>query len=256
MSNISKSNVYLRCMKTKFCIAVATLATSLVFHSCEELDFLKGADELTETEIVQGLKQALTVGTDTAVSHLNKTDGYFGDAIVKILLPEEAQPVYDVINKLPGSLVDNAILAINRAAEDAAKEATPIFVEAILSMTIDDGLTILNGTDTAATTYLRINTEQKLYDAFKPKIEASLSKDLVLGYSAEELYSDLINVYNKASLGGSLYDEITTNSLSEHTTRRALRGLFIKVGDEEKLIRTDVSHRVTDLLEKVFAEQD
>jgi hypothetical protein len=164
--------------------------------------------------------------------------------------------MYDVLNLLPTNLVEDNILAINRAAEDAAREATPIFVDAITNLTIDDGWEILNGEDSAAINYLRRNTRQQLFDAFQPKIDVSLSKDLVLGLSANDLYSNLISVYNKASLNGFLFDEIQTNSLSEHTTDRALRGLFMKVRDEEKLIRTDASHRVTDLLEKVFAEQD
>jgi hypothetical protein len=183
-------------------------------------------------------------------------DGFYKDELVKILLPAEAQPVYDILNLLPSGIVDETILSINRAAEDAAKEATPIFLGAIHELTIEDGWGILNGNDTAATTYLRSKTYQKLFDAFQPKIEASLAKDLVLGISAENLYSKLINLYNTASIGGLLFDEINTNSLSEHTTNRALRGLFIKVGNEETLIRENPTHRVTQLLQQVFAEQD
>lgn len=241
--------------KLKFYAMVAALATTSV--ACEGLDDLLGdGDVLTDAEIVMGLKEALNHGTDTAVANLHVTDGYFGNQLLKILLPEEAQPVYEVIELLPIDLVDNTVLAINRAAEDAAIEAKPIFVQAVTGMTIADGTSILFGDDTAATSYLRAQTYQPLFDAFKPKIEASLSKDLVLGFSAEELYSNLIGAYNTGSLGGLLYDEIETNSLSEHTTRAALRGLFVKVADEEKLIREDPAHRVTDLLEKVFSELD
>lgn len=234
--------------------AVTLIMLSTV--SCDELGIFGSAESLTDSEVIAGLRAALEHGTDTAVSRLSITDGFFGDAAIKILLPEEAQPVYDVINKLPTNLVDNTILAINRAAEDAAVEAKPIFVNAITSMTIADGKEILYGNDTAATHYLRQSTYQELFAAFQPKIETSLSKDLVLGLSAESLYSSLINAYNLGSLGGLLYDQIQTNSLSEHTTNRALRGLFVKVGDEEKLIREDPAHRVTEILEKVFAEQD
>jgi len=228
--------------------------------SCEEL-LLLSQDyevELTEAEIIKGLKQALTHGTDTAVSILSVKDGYFADELVKILLPAEAQPIYDRIQSIPliGDYVDETILAINRAAEDAATEAAPIFVDAVTEMTVEDGFDILHGSDTAATSYLRGKTFQNLFDAFQPKIETSLSKDLILGLSAEESYERLINTYNAASLNGWLFDEIETNSLSDHTTNRALQGLFLKVGDEEKLIRDDVSHRVTDILQRVFAEQD
>lgn len=237
-------------------LAILSLAFLIPAVSCDELGIFDSPAGLSDEEVIAGLRSALEHGTDTAVSRLSLTDGYFGDELIKILLPEEAQPVYDVIDKLPTNLVDNTILAINRAAEDAAVEAKPIFVDAITSLTIADGKEILFGTDTAATHYLRENTENALYDAFKPKIETSLSKDLVLGISAENSYSTLINAYNLGSLGGLLYEQIKTNSLSEHVTRRALKGLFVKVGDEEKLIREDPAHRVTEILEKVFAEQD
>lgn len=187
----------------------------------------------------------MKVGTDTAVTRLNVADGFYKDEAVKIFLPEEAQVVYDYLSYLPTDLVEQNILAINRAAEDAAKEATPIFVNAITDLTIQDGFDILHGDDTAATTYLKGKTYQQLYDAFKPKIDISLNKELVLGISAEDMYSKLINTYNLASLNGFLFDEITSNSLSEHTTNRALRGLFMKVADEETLIREDPAHRVT-----------
>lgn len=235
-------------MKSIYFIGIMAMAMMAV--SCEK------ETGLSEDEIVSGLRDALNHGTDTAVSRLSVADGYFGDELVKILLPEEAQPVYDVVQMLPTDIIDKTVLAINRAAEDAAVEAKPIFINAITELTISDGLNILHGTDTAATHYLRDHTYEELFAAFKPKIETSLSKDIVFGLSAEELYGDLIGYYNTGSLNGLLYDEITTNSLSEHTTRKALNGLFIKVGAEEKLIREDPAHRVTDILEKVFAEQD
>lgn len=237
-------------------IGLIAMIALFSLSACEDLGSILGTDKLTDEEIVAGLKEALAHGTDTAVSRLNISDGYFGDELVKILLPEEAQPVYDVLNLLPNSIVDNTVLAINRAAEDAAVEAKPIFVEAIQSMTIEDGTDILFGSDTAATQYLRNKTYQSLFDAFKPKVQTSLSKDLVLGVSAEELYSSLISAYNTASLNGFLFDKINTNSLSDHTTNYALRGLFLKVGNEEKLIREDPSHRVTEVLEDVFSELD
>lgn len=241
-------------LKSLFLIPVLILTLT----SCEELfDTLEDIG-LTEGEIIQGLKEALTHGTDSAVVNLSVADGYFGDELVKILLPEEAQPVYDVLQSVPilSGLVEETVLTINRAAEDAATEAAPIFVDAITEMTIQDGLSILHGSDTAATSYLRQKTFQNLFDAFQPKIETSLSKDIVLGVSAEESYSQMIGVYNTASLNGFLWDKIESNSLSEHTTNKALKGLFVKVAKEEKSIREDPAHRVTDILEKVFAEQD
>lgn len=171
-------------------------------------------------------------------------------------LPEEAQPVYNALQYLPGDLVDQCVLSINRAAEDAAHEATPIFVSAIQALTIEDAVDILYGEDTAATAYLRTQTRADLFNAFQPKIQSSLSKVIVFNQSAESLYAKLIDLYNTASLGGLLFDPIATNSLSEHTTNKALDGLFLKVANEEVLIRTDVSHRVSEVLEEVFSELD
>ena len=229
----------------------------LITSSCDEL-FQNVEDGLSDDEIVAGLKEALAHGTDTAVANLSIPDGYFGDQVVKILLPAEAQPIYDQLSNVPilDQFVAETIYTINRAAEDAANEAAPIFIDAIAEMTIVDGLNILYGSDTAATHYLRAQTYADLYDAFEPEISTSLNKEIVLGISAEDSYSGLINTYNTASLGGLLFDKIETNTLSDHVTTRALHGLFVKVGDEERLIREDPLHRVTEILEKVFSELD
>ena len=240
-------------MKLLKFFGIMLLATFITLMSCE--DEIPG---LTEEDIAAGLKEALRVGTDTAVAKLNKPDGFFKDELVKILLPAEAQPVYNVLSSVPllDDLLDQTILAINRSAEDAVTEAAPIFVDAITAMTISDAIGILNGSDTAATSYLKVNTIQKLNDAFKPKISTSLNKEIILGVSAESSYEKLINTYNSASLGGLLFNQIEENSLTEHTTNRALKGMFMKVGDEETKIRTDVAHRVTSVLQEVFGELD
>jgi hypothetical protein len=238
--------------------ALAILSVGVLTTSCDELLGLTEDFGVTDAEVVAGLRDALSHGTDTAVSRLSLTDGYFKDELVKILLPAEAQPIYSRLQAVPilNTYLDETVLSINRAAEDAATEAKPIFKDAIRNLTIQDGWNILQGEDTAATSYLRKNTYSDLVEAFQPKIEQSLSKDLVLGMSAEESYTRLINTYNTASLNGFLYSEIQENSLSEHTTRKALSGLFTKVSREEKMIREDPAHRVTDILKKVFAEQD
>lgn len=142
--------------------------------------------------------------------------------------------------------------SLNRAAEDAAKEATPIFIQAIKEITIEDGMGILRGADTAATAYLKEKTKDQLYAAFKPKIETALSKTYVGEYSAERTYAEAINLYNNVYLKGFLYPQIKNNSLTEHTTQKALNALFTKVAEEEVQIRKDPIHRVTDLLKKVF----
>lgn len=224
-------------------------------HSCEELE--NAVAGLSNEEVVEGLKSALTVGSDTSVNTLNATDGYFGDEAVKIFLPDEAAKLVDNISKVPGLdlLVNEAVKAINRSAEDAAIEAKPIFVDAITNITIADGFSILNGLDDAATSYLKTNTETQLIAAFAPKIGVSLNKKLVGNVSAESAYASLINTYNQASLNGVLFAKIESNTLAEHTTQKALDGLFLKVSDEEFKIRNDLSHRVNDILKKVFGEQ-
>lgn len=232
----------------------------MVLVSCSKEDLLStlgGNGALSNEEVIKGLKEALNVGTDTSVSVLNKLNGYYGDQAVKILLPPEAVVVYDQLNKIPGgsALLENTILAMNRAAEDAAKEATPIFVNAITGMTITDGFTILNGADTSATHYLKDKTYDPLFTAFQPKINASLSKPLVLGLSAETTYSNLIDAYNLASLNGILFDQIKTNSLSAHVTAKGLNGLFLKVSEQEIKIRKDPFAQVTDILKRVFGKK-
>lgn len=236
-------------MKKYISIIVLTLFAS-AFTACETT----GELGLSEEEAAQALRQALSVGSDTSVARLSKADGYFQDAVVKILLPPEADVIFNNLSAIPGgqTLVDNLILSINRAAEDAATEALPIFKTAITNLTISDAISIVRGNDTAGTHYLRQQTYSPLTNAFQPKIENSLNKPLVFNTSTEQMYSELISVYNTASLNGLLFPMITQNTLSKYATDRALHGLFIKVGDEEKLIRKDPLHRVTALLQKVF----
>jgi hypothetical protein len=234
---------------------------AIFFVSCtkEELDNLLNntSSTLTNEEVIQGLRAALTVGTDTSVTILNKLDGYYGDEVVKILLPQEAQVIYQRVSSIPGlsNLLDQTILSMNRAAEDAATEAKPIFVNAITGITIADGFAILNGSDTAATAYLNSRTYTPLFDVFKPKIETSLGKPLVAGLSTEQIYKNLIDAYNVASLNGLLFERITNNTLSAHVTGKALDGLFIKVADQEMKIRKDPLARVTEILQRVFGSK-
>ncbi len=232
------------------------LFTGFGFSSCEQAKEILTATGLSNAEVIEGLKTALNIGSDTSVGKLSKLDGYFKDELVKIALPPEALPAYNVVNSIPGGsiLIDNAVLSINRAAEDAAPEAKTIFVTAITGITIADGFAILNGGDTAATVYLNNKTYTPLVSAFTPKIQTSLSKPIILNTSAEEAYSKLISAYNTASLGGLLFPQITTNTLSQHVTQKALDGLFIKVAEEEKKIRKDPLHRVNDILKKVFGK--
>ena len=199
---------------------------------------------LTTDEIVSGLKEALSLGAQKSGDKLSVTDGFFKDAVVKILMPPEVSKVESKMRMLGmGSLVDNAILSMNRAAEDASKSAAPIFIEAVKKMTVGDALGILKGTDTAATAYLRRTTSPQLTTAFAPVIEASLQK-----VDATKYWKDVFTAYNKVS-----FKKVNTD-LNSYVTERALNGIFYYVGEEEKKIRTNPAERVSDILKKVFAK--
>lgn len=235
--------------------------TFIAFNSEAQLNKLfnltKQSKSPTKTEIVNGLKEALSVGADTAVNRLSAVNGYYKDEIVKILLPDEADVIIDNISKIPNGkdLVEKVVLSINRAAEDASKEAAPIFKRSITSMNISDALGILNGNDHAATEYLKKTTYDQLYDLYKPKISTSTKKDLVGSVSTKEAWDDLTRTWNKfaTSMVGKIggYKPVNVD-LDDYLTRKALDGLFIKIAEEEKQIRKDPVARVTDILKKVF----
>lgn len=209
---------------------------------------------LTNNEIVSGLKSALNIGADKAIAKLGASNGYYADAAVKILLPPEAQNVYKNINKVPGGtkMLEKAVKSLNSAAEDAATTAKPIFIDAIKGITITDGLNILKGSNTAATTMLFEKTHKQILTAFTPKIDQSLSKNLAGGVSANTAYTNLVKAYNTASLNGKLFSKIKTGSLSQHVALKAMEGMFRKIADEEVAIRKNPQASATDLLKKVF----
>ncbi len=229
------------------CLSFFGLAT---FPACDTLQGIAKdvMAEPTLDEIGRGLKEALTNGISKGVDVLSAKDGYFKSAY-KILLPPEARKVTDRLRVIPGfeKLEDNLIERINRGAEDAAKEAKPIFVSAIRSMTFSDATNILMGTDNAATDFLVRTTNQQLYDKFNPKIIASLDK-----VGANELWKKAAEVYNKIPL---IREKVNTD-LDDYITKEALKGLFAKVGDEEKNIRSNKLARPSALLKKVFSKQD
>jgi hypothetical protein len=201
---------------------------------------------LSTTEIASALKQALEVGAQNSSSKLSAVDGFFKDAAIKILLPPEAQKVEKSLRDLGmGSLVDKAILSVNRAAEDAAKSAAPIFIDAIKTMTIQDALGILKGGDFEATNFLKSKTTAALTSAFKPVIENSLSK-----VGATKYWGDVFNTYNKFATNKINPD------LSGFVTGKAIDGIFYQVSLEEQKIRKDPVARVTDLLKKVFGSKE
>ncbi|WP_431136222.1 DUF4197 domain-containing protein [Psychroserpens mesophilus] len=202
---------------------------------------------LTNADMAAGLRQALDLGIDKQVSKLTQTDGFFKNELVKILLPEELQKVDKGLRDIGlGNLADEGLKVLNRAAEDAVKEATPIFVNAVKGITFNDAKTILLGSDNAATQYLTSKTQTELYNKFKPVINNSFSK-----VGADQIWSNLINKYNAIPFTNNVNPDLT-----DYVTGEALKGVYTMIAVEEKEIRTKVSSRTTDLLRKVFAFQD
>lgn len=203
-----------------------------------------GASGLSNSDIVAGLKQALEIGSNNAGNQLSVLNGYFGNQLIKIIMPPEARQVESTLRSIGmGKEVDKAIMAMNRAAEDAAKKAAPIFVNAIKSMSIQDGLSVLKGGNGAATNFLKGRTNTELANAFRPVIENSLRK-----VDATKYWSQLFTVYNRLP---TTRNKINPD-LTGYVTERALNGLFITVEQEENKIRQNPAARVTDLLRKVF----
>lgn len=216
---------------------------------------------LTEEEVARGLREALITGSGIAAQRLAAENGYFGDEAIKILLPDEAKMIVDNISKLPGGdkLVQDVILRINRAAEDAAKEAAPIFANSIKQMTIRDAFNILNGTDNAATNYLRATSYNDLFALYKPKIQASTEKEIIGDISTKDSWSTLTGKWNGLanSVPGRLAGLKPVNTdLDAYLTNKALEGMFMKVEQEELKIRKEVSARVSPLLKRVFGSLD
>ena len=251
--------------------------------SCDEL--LKstsgipgGTIPLSNSEIIEGLKTALKVGTDSSVSVTSRLNGFYKDEAIKILLPPEAAIIYEnkdnALIKAAGidKKIEEAIMALNRAAEDAASEAGPIFKNAIMGMSITDGLSILRGNNpasdnstssfdsTAATAYLKSNTFVSLRDAFSPKINSSLDKKLVGNFSANQVWNGLTGSYNIIAQNSfGMVKPVSTVNLSDYVTENALNGIFYKVANEEIKIRRDpwkwAQTSVGNILEKVFGSR-
>lgn len=248
-------------MKTRISVLIVLM---FITAGCAELlNILSstGSAPLTETEVVGGLKEALITGAKNAAVRLAAENGYYGDALIKIPLPDEARVIVDNISRIPGGekLVEDVILRINRAAEDAAKEVAPIFVNSVTSMTISDAFNILNGADNAATTYLRNTTYEQLYQLYKPKIQASTEKKIIGNISTKESWNTLTSKWNTAanSLAGKLAGLKPVNTdLDDFLTSKALSGMFLKVEGEELKIRKEVSARITPILQKVFGTLD
>ncbi|MBP2677200.1 MAG: hypothetical protein H6Q82_265 [Deltaproteobacteria bacterium] len=194
-------------------------------------------------QIVAGLKEALSIGTGNAVTATSKTNGYFGNQAIRILMPEKIQKVADVLGRVGYQKeVDDFVLSMNRAAEKAAPQAKSIFIDAIHQMTVEDARKILDGGDTAATEYFKAKTSGKLYGAFQPIVSSSMNE-----VGTTRSYKEMMGKYTALPFAGA-----ESLDLDRYVTGKALDGLFYLVGQEEIKIRKDPAARVTDLLKTVF----
>jgi hypothetical protein len=197
-------------------------------------------------DVAAGLKEALAVGTGNAVQMLSKSNGYFGDSAVKILMPEKMQKAAEVLKKAGYQKeVDDFILSMNRAAEQAAPKARPIFEDAVKKMSFDDAQKILKGGNTAATDYFKAKTSSQLAEAFKPVIADSMNQ-----VGVTRSYKALTDRYTSLMPFGKM----DSFDLDRYVTGKSLDGMFLKVGQEEAKIRTNPAARTTDLLKKIFAK--
>ena len=222
---------------------------SFTLNSCNELQqvLANASQSGGGINIAAGLKQALELGVSAGVDMLSQNEGYFKYEAVRILLPEELQKVDKTLRSIGlGSLADEGLKVINKAAENAVTQAKPIFLTAIKNMTFTDAMNILKGNNTAATTYLKNTTSSALEEAFAPKIQESLST-----VGADKIWENIINKYNQIPL----VKPVEAN-LTKYVTTQAINGLFVKVGDKEQEIRTNIAARTTPLLQSVFAMQD
>ena len=254
---------------------LTTYLISIMLSACNTSSILMNSimveDGLSEEEVVNGLKTALNIGTEKAVNIVSNPDGFLGDQAIKILLPSELKQAIDKLRNAPGGeqiyrstispVVEDMVVALNRSASDAAREAVPIFKNAITSMSIQDGWSILKGQyknagNVSATTYFKDKTQEDLQDLFKPKINSSLNKPLTGNTSANTLYNTFVSAYNAvlkspANLLMKL-DPIQDPDLASYVTGKATDGLFLKIADEEKEIRDDPYRYANKLIEKVF----
>lgn len=232
---------------------VFSIIAGMLFSSCEALNQTaqilgQNLGTPTSAEIAMGLKQALEFGTTYSSERLSSENGFFGNAAIKILFPPEAQKAERTLRSLGlNRLADNVILSINRAAEDAAREAKPIFINAIRQMTIADATNILLGRQNdAATQYFRRVTTAELMQKFRPVIQNSLGK-----VGATKYWSDAITAYNQVPLTADINPD-----LSSYVAQKAIDGLFHEIAEEELKIRQNISARNTTLLQKVFGYAD
>ena len=238
---------------TKRCLALSLISISLIsaeaFSQFKLSDIFKKISPagISEREAGQGIREALAQGVTKAVLNLHKTDGFFGSDVYKVFLPPDSRKAETTLRKIGlGSQVDRAILAINRGAEDAVGTAGPIFTDAIKEMTLTDALSIVRGSNDAATQYFKQKTSQELIEAFTPSVKTSLDKT-----NATKYYSDIANTYNKLPLG---FDKVNPD-LTSYVVGKAVDALFDQIAKEEANIRANPLARTTDILKKVFGRR-
>lgn len=222
-----------------------------ILSSCVEMQ--QAINQFPQTQgiggidISAGLKEALNNGISKQVTKLTTVDGFYKNEAVKILLPDELKKVDSSLRKIGlGSMADEGLKILNRAAEDAVKEATPIFVDAVMNMSFTDAKSILMGNENSATTYLQNSTSTALYGKFNPVIKNSFTK-----VGADKVWSNIINRYN-----GIPFVKKVNPDLTDYVTNQAMAGVFKMIAVEEKNIRTNLNSRTSVLLQKVFAMQD
>lgn len=245
------------------CSTSSTLMQSIMY----------GDDGLSESEVIQGLKTALDIGTDKAVNLVSDPDGYLMDKSIKILLPPELNKLINDLRDAPGGeqiynatikpVIEDLVVAINRSASDAATSAVPIFKDAIKEMTIQDGYAILKGNyknagKRSATRYFQDKTSADLGNLFEPSIDASLSKPLVGSTSANVIWDKFLKAYNAVQKSPANFlmnlEPVKEPDLSAYVTDKALDGLFVKIADEEQEIRNDPYKYANDIIKKVFGD--
>jgi hypothetical protein len=238
-------------------LVALSIPALFTFNSCTELQQIAsqipmengtgtGIGGVSSLRIAEGLKQALEFGVNEGVDKLSKKDGFFGNSLTKILLPQELQKVDKTLRNMGlGNLADEGIKLLNRAAEDAVTEATPIFKSAILSMTFNDAKGILLGGNNAATSYLQNKTSSQLFTSFQPKVKNSLGK-----VGADKIWTNIMTQYNNFT------GQNVTTDLNAYVTEQAINSVFKMVAQKETGIRNNIGLRTTPLLQEVFKLQD
>ncbi len=263
-------------MKKNIYTILSLVLLGIFFQKCNvnTLNALMGDKPLTESEVIDGLKRALTLGSEKTTDLLSKPGGYLNDAAIKILLPPEATRVIDDIQKAPGGqeiysktlepTVNDLVKALNSSAEEAAKQALPVFKDAVTNMSISDAFSILKGQyknagNVSATRYFEDNTTAKLTDLYKPKINTALNKPLVSNQSANAIWNKFVKTYDgivssPANLLLKL-QKVQQPDLSAYVTKKALDGMFSKIANEEQRIRQNPTLYTDSVIRRVFGSQ-